>query len=573
MRERIRKSFRVLLEHLYLLSWVARVVKQFKLYLLGILALNIAQMLMGIFFSVFVKQMIDRSTTEDMSGHFVLYAVLLTAWTIGGGILGYLTSMYYVKITFSVRKRVYEAVLQAQMLKVTSMSVGDLNTRISSDSSEVADFACDVFPGLVGAALQLLVTACIVFTVNRQILLVLLAGGAVSVVTMLLLRLRMMPLQEQMRQASVNESSFQTELCNNLAVVKAMCREDAQSAHLEQLYHAKVDALRKKNRFSCITGTGMDVFFNAGYLLVFGWSLMNLHRGVVTYGTLSMLIALEGYIQGPVSRFASALPAFVRTLVSAGKLDEVTFIGDTGETEDAEPPEGDAFRIVARDLNFQYPGRDEKVINHFHCDIEPGEIAVIVGPSGGGKTTLLHLLMHLLTPQTGEIAYITPDGKSYPAGRALRRRMGYVPQGNTLFSGTILDNVCFGVDNADEEQAREALRLADALDFVDAMPHGIHSRIGERNSGLSTGQAQRISIARALMTQPAVLILDEATSALDHDSEKRILTSIAALPHHPTVLCVTHRHAALKYADQVIRVTPHGFEYSRECAADAAATE
>ena len=155
MRERIRKSFRVLMEHLYLLSWVSRVVKQFKLYLLGILALNIAQMLMGIFFSVFVKQMIDRSTTEDMSGHFVLYAVLLTVWTIGGGILGYLTSMYYVKITFSVRKRVYEAVLQAQMLKVTSMSVGDLNTRISSDSSEIADFACDVFPGLVGAALQL----------------------------------------------------------------------------------------------------------------------------------------------------------------------------------------------------------------------------------------------------------------------------------------------------------------------------------------------------------------------------------------------------------------------------------
>ncbi|MBR4726863.1 MAG: ABC transporter ATP-binding protein [Clostridia bacterium] len=564
MGRRIRDAFRVLVEHLHLLSWVTQVVKRFRLYLAGIIALNVVQMLMGVFFSVYVKDLIDsKELVEDVTNRFILYAILLTAWSIAWGFLDYITSMYYVKITFSVRKKVYEAVLKAQMLKMSSLSVGDLNTRISGDSAEVANFACETFPALVGAVLQLIFAAFIVFFVNRQILLILLAGGLISAVTMLFMRLRMQPLQEDLRQASVDESSFQTELCTNLRLVKGLCREDAQSAKLERLHFNKVDALRRKNRFSYTTGTAMDVFFNAGYLLVFGWSLMNLHKGAVTYGTLSMLIALEGYIQGPVSRFASALPTFVRTLVSAGKLDEVMQFGEDEESEAAEPPDGDAFRIVARNLSYAYPTRETPVFTDFHCDILPGEIAVIVGPSGGGKTTLLHLLMHLLTPQTGSIEFIAPSGEKLPASRSVRRRMGYVPQGNTLFSGTILENVCFGVDQADEEQAREALRLADALEFVEAMPKGIHSRIGERNAGLSAGQAQRISIARALMMHPAVLILDEATSALDHESEKRILTSIAEVPHHPTVLCVTHRHAALKYADQIIRVTPDGFEYSR----------
>ena len=556
MGTRIREAIRLTRENFHLLSWVSHVVKQFKFYLAGILLLNIVQMLMGVFFSVFVKHLIDRAYNAEMTGLLVLYAVLLTGWTVLGGFLGYVTSMYYVNITFSVRKKVYEAVLKAQMLKLSAMPVGDLNTRISTDSAEIADFACKVFPTVVGALIQLIVTAFIVYRVNSSILLILLASGVVSAVLMLVMRMKLKPLLERLRQANVDETSFQTELCNNLPVVKSLCREPAQAARLERLHDNAVDALRKKNRFYYLSDTGLDVFFNAGYLLVFCWAILHLRGGAVTYGTLSMLIALEGYIQGPISSFTGALPAFVHTLVSAGKLDEVMRFDACEESDDALPMEGEAFRVTVRDLAFSYPDRDERVLSGFSCDILPGQTAVIAGPSGCGKTTLLNLLMHMMSPQEGTIEFTSPSGQTMPASRAVRRRMGYVPQGNTLFSGTILDNVCFGVDNADEEKAREALRIADALSFVEAMPQGLRSVINENNGGLSAGQAQRVSIARALMIDPAVLILDEATSALDRDSEDRILSAISAMPRHPTVLCVSHREAAFRYADQIIRLEP-----------------
>lgn len=554
MKARILEACKTLREHFHLLRWVSQVVRQFRHYLLGIMLLNIVQMLMGVFFSVFVKELIDRAYGEDVTGRLILYVILLTGWTVGGGFLGYFKSMYYVKITFSVRKKVYEAVLHAQMLKLNSLSVGDLNTRISGDSADVADFACDTFPSLLGAALQLMVTAVIVYYINSRILLALLAGGAVSFVLLVLFRLKIKPLQEKLRQANVDETAFQTELCSNLMVVKSLCREQAQAARLEGLHDKTVDALRNKNRFSYMTGTGMDVFFNAGYLLVFGWAVLNLSRGSVTYGTLSMLIALEGYIQGPVSTFASALPTFVRTLVSAGKLDEVLRFDGCEESEDTPPPAGNAFGVTVRELAFSYPDRRVPVLSGFSCDIQPGQMAVIVGPSGCGKTTLLHLLMGMLKPQAGTVEFTSPTGNSMPAGRSVRRRMGYVPQGNTLFSGTILENVCFGVDSPNEAEARNALRIAGALDFVDAMPDGMHTVIGEKNVGLSAGQAQRIAIARALMMRPAVLILDEATSALDHETEENILSAVAHMQNRPTVLCVTHRVAALRYADQMIDV-------------------
>ena len=556
MGRQIRDALKKLLDHLHLLSWVGRVVREFRAYLAGIMALNIVQMLMGIFFSVYVKHLIDSSAEAGIVNRLVLYAVLLTLWTVGESLLDYVKDIYSVKITFSVRRKVYHAVLHARWLQLSKIPVGDLNTRISDDSAEIARFACDSFPSLTGAALQLLATAVIIYRVQPGLLALLLAGGAVSAVMMLLFRLKMKPLQEATRQAGVDESSFQTELCSNLLPVKSMCREQAAENRLEGLHFRFVDAFRRRSRFSTLTGMGMNVFFNAGYLLVFAWSVLNLGRKGITYGTLSMLIALEGYIQGPVSTFVSTLPAFIRMLISSGKLEEMTRMDACEKTEDGADLPGSAFGISVRGLSFSYPDRKDAVISDFSCEIAPGSIAVITGPSGCGKTTLLQLLMHLLPAPEGAIVFADGNGRRHPAGRDVRRRIGYVPQGDTLFSGTILENLGFGLEVADGPEVRRALQICDALDFVSALPEGLSTRIGEKSKGLSVGQAQRIAIARALMARPAVLMLDEATSALDRDTEERILRAIAGMENRPTVLCVSHREAALRYADQVICLEP-----------------
>lgn len=556
MLKRIGELLRSLREHAHVLIWVMRVIREYRLYLCAILGLSIVSTLMGIFFSVFVKHLIDGAAYRNIRLRLVQYAVLLTGWTSLGALLGYATSLYYDKIAFSVRRRVFHAVLRADWLQISRVPVGDLNSRISGDAGVIANYACDVFPSLVGACIQLAVVAVIVFFINPWLLTMLLAGGLVSGLLMMLFRLKLKPLHKELRKREVEESSYQTELCTNLLTVKGLCREDVGEERFHQFYESKYAAKRHKNRFFYTSNGILNIFFDMGYLLVFGWAVLNLGRGNITYGMLSMLIALEGYIQGPISNIATSLPDFVYMLVAADRLEEVVRMGANEPESPGEIPAGKAVSLAVRDLSFTYPTHSAPVLHDIRCDIPAGSIAVIIGPSGCGKTTLLHLIMGLLTPAKGSVAFTDEAGHTIPAGRDARLRMGYVPQGNTLFSGTILENICFGLPE-DEAAAREALAVADALRFVDELPEGIHTMVGENSRGISVGQAQRVAIARAVYMKPALLILDEATSALDRDTERRILTAIREMPDRPTVLCVTHREGALQIADQVIPIE-HG---------------
>ena len=547
MLTRIRDSLRSFSEHIHILSWVTRLVKQYRLFLSVILFLNVIQMLMGIFFSVYVKQIIDEVADRGIvEQRLILFAAQMLLWTVVGGIFGYCTKLYKEKIAYNVRRQVFHAVLRADWLRISAFQVGDLNARISSDAGEISGYVCDTFPTLAGSVIQLMVTAVIVFLISPMILLILLCGAVVSAALMLVYRYRLTPLQGELRSREVEASSYQTELCENLLTVKSLSKERVFEARFQQKQDRKYKALRMKSRVSFGGNTVMNLFFDLGYLLVFSWAVLNLGNGAITYGMLSMVISLEGYIQGPVAAIASSLPNFVRMLVAADRLNELTALVSETEGEGGILPEGEAFAVTGRNLSFTYPSREGPVLRDFSFHIPAGAFAVIQGPSGCGKTTLLHLILGLVKPEEGTVVI-----SGIPAGRMTRRRIGYVPQGNTLFSGSILDNVCLG-DDKNEAAATEALIIADALSFVQELPDGIYTSIQENSRGFSGGQAQRIAIARALYTRPGVLILDEATSGLDTETERRILAAISRLPNRPTVLCVTHRDTALEYADQVI---------------------
>ena len=551
MLKQIKTALRSLREHMHVMSWVFRLVKAYRRFLCGIFALNLVQMLMGIFFSVYVKELIDQAAAQNIRSKLALFAALLVSWTAAGGFLGYWITLYNEKIAFSVRESVFHAVLRADWLKIGRIQVGDLNARISGDAGVISSFACDVFPSVTGAVVQLAVTAVIVYTINPTIVLVLLAGAAVAAMMMLWFRVICKPLHAEFRNREVRAASFHTELCANLLTVKSLSDEKAAEERFVLLQGEKLEALRRKSRFSYCSSTVLHSFFDLGYLLVFCWSVLHLGRGDITYGTLSMLISLEGYIQGPTRTLASSLPKFIQMLVSADRLNDLTDMKSDTREEDAQIPSQATFSVAGEGISFSYPDRDHPVLKGFDFSVPAGAFAVIRGHSGCGKTTLLNLILGLIRPDQGTVCLAGDDGAPIPAGYAARKRMGYVPQGNTLFSATILENVCFGRET-DEEAAREALRIADALSFVEALPEGIHTRLQESSRDLSVGQAQRISIARAIYRKPALMILDEATSALDGETERRILEAIRQWPHRPTVLCVTHRDAALDYATQVI---------------------
>lgn len=565
MRKRTLEILHALRLHVHVLTWVKQVVKEYHVFLLGMLALNIAVTLSGISFSVLVKHLIDSASRPHLELRLLHYAALMLGWTALSGLLFYVTRVYYEKVLLHVREKIFHAVLGADWLGISATPVGDLSSRLSRDTAEVTEFACHTFPGLVGALLQLALTAFIVFRINRKILLLLLVGAVLSAVIMLGFRLYLKPLARELRERDADLSAYQTELFTNLLVVKSSNIEEESAQRYSSIQEARFSALRRKEHFSYSGSMVLNLFFDAGYLLVFSWAVLNLGRGKISYGMLSMLIALEGYIQGPINSIASALPNFVRMLVSADRLNELTAMADTADAEEAGGQAGLPLGIEVEGLRFTYPGREPAVLDGLSFRVSPGSFTVLTGSSGCGKTTLLMLLLGLIHPQAGSLSFPETGGGSLCPGRAARRRTGYVPQGNTLFSGSILDNVCLFGEVRDEAAAREALRIADALSFVDALPDGLHSRLGEKNEGLSVGQAQRIAIARALYMRPDLLLLDEATSALDRKTELRILDAICHMPERPTVLCVSHREQALQYADQILRLDETGIAEVKAC--------
>lgn len=211
------------------------------------------------------------------------------------------------------------------------------------------------------------------------------------------------------------------------------------------------------------------------------------------------------------------------------------------------------FSVKMENVSFSYVA-NKKVLTDSRFEANPGEIIALVGPSGEGKTTMIRMLLGLIRPEDGDVSLASPNGTAVEINADTRRYFAYVPQGNSMLSGTIAENLRMVREDATDEQIIEALQTACAWDFVSKLPDGINSKLGERGRGVSEGQAQRISIARAVLRNAPILLLDEATSALDVETERSVLRNI--IKHHPNKTCIvtTHRPSVLNMCQRVYRV-------------------
>jgi len=306
---------------------------------------------------------------------------------------------------------------------------------------------------------------------------------------------------------------------------------------------------RKRLNYAAVAHGFMFFGFQAGHATAFLWGVFGIKAGTVTYGTMTAFLQLVGQVQRPIAELGRQIPALIQALTSIERLMELQEL----EQEPAEAPKqiSGAPAIEVEHLTYAYPGSPENVFEDFSCTFPAGEMTVIAGPTGTGKSTLIRLILGLLKPVDGSV---TVGG--FPAGSALRGNFMYIPQGNSLLSGTIRSNLLLAAPFATEKELKAALTTAMAL-FVYDLPEGLDTPCGETGSGLSEGQAQRIAIARALLRPGGVLILDESTSALDPDTEKQLLENLHKEYHgHKTVLFISHREAAFHYADHTVTVKP-----------------
>jgi len=311
------------------------------------------------------------------------------------------------------------------------------------------------------------------------------------------------------------------------------------------------DKTFQRLNYGAVSHFFLQAGFACGYAVAFFWGAHGLNDGSVTYGLMVAFLQLVNQVQRPIAEITSQIPAFIRALSSEDRLLELENLPQ--ETQDKDICFDGAPGIRLQDVSYAYPDTMETVLSDINFDFKPGTMTVITGPTGAGKSSLLRILLALLQPQSGSVT-MYDSSREVAVGVDTRINFMYVPQGNTLLSGTIRENLRMACHDADEEQMKEALHMA-AADFVFDLPEGLDTAVAEIGSGLSEGQAQRVSIARALLHPGGVMVLDEATSALDADTEEKLLLNISKHYHgQKTIICVTHRPAATSYADAELKI-------------------
>lgn len=344
--------------------------------------------------------------------------------------------------------------------------------------------------------------------------------------------------------------SFMQESLANILIEKSFCLEDYSEERLTQLRDERIYWVFKKNRTNMFASAAMGLSFQLGYIVAFAWGAICIANRTITYGTMTVFLQLVNRIQAPIVSLAQLVPRLISMLASAGRIIELQNL--PREEYSGASIKQKNIGVKVDKISFGYT--DELVFDDASIDFKPGEFTAIVGKSGIGKTTLVRLIMAFTNKMKGNIEFYNDAGETMQASPDARNFIAYVPQGNTLFSGSIKDNVLMGKKDATDEEVIEALKGAAAYDFVMDFPRGIDTVIGEKGVGISEGQAQRIAIARALVKKAPFLILDEATSSLDESTELSVLEGIRKWNPSPTCLLITHRRSVLQYCDREIQI-------------------
>lgn len=532
-------------------KWLIRYTKPY-IPALGLLMLfSVGASLVGVYMSVIGKNIIDTATSGGkITGLIILYVAIILAVQIGNAGSSLMTVYVNEKFSFGVRKQVYEKIINSCWDKISKYHTGDLMTRLTSDTGTIADGIATVIPQIITLLIELVVTFFTLFYYEPFLAIFALCLAPIAGLMSTWLGKKMKRLQVKVQESESEYRSFITESLSNILVLKAFCGEDYAADRLTELRDQRFYWVFKKAKLSLGASTSMGLAFQCGYLVAFSWGAIGLSLKTITYGTMSVFLTLINRIQAPIIQLANMLPKIVSILASAGRVMELQNLPIENRIE--EHITAEEVGVEVSGLSFSY-GK-ERILDEAELKIVPGEFVAIVGESGIGKTTLVRLMMSFLQSPEGIIRFYNNKGETEVANGGSREFISYVPQGNTLFSGTIAHNVRMGKQDATDEEVIEALKAACAYDFIRELPQGINTVIGERGHGLSEGQAQRISIARAIIHRAPFMVLDEATSALDEKTELAVLESIRKLTPTPTCLLITHRRSVLDYCDREIRI-------------------
>ena len=465
--------------------------------------------------------------------------------------ISYVESKAEIKIANSLRQREFDKLMHLKSDYRKHWHSGDLVNRMQSDVSAVASSIGRVIPNLTGAVLKFSAAFAYMLVLEARLawLLVLVIPVGVFGGRFVLRRTRALTLA--VREGDGKVQSHVQESVQHLPVIQGLEYGANSSSELEMIQDDFYSKIMRRTRFSIVARILTALAFSLGYAIAFLWGVRGIWLGSVSFGLMTAFLQLVGQIQRPLLEMSEQLPSLFHCSASIDRLMEIEAMPGEEEGE-ALMMEGIA-GVRLENLSFHYPDGEEMIFDNFSHDFKPGSRTAVIGETGIGKSTLIKLLMSLLQADSGKITLYDLKGDCAEVSSRTRCNMVYVPQGNTLFSGSIRENLLMGKPDADESQMREALHRA-AADFVDRMPEGLDSQCFEAGGGLSEGQAQRIAIARALLRPGSILLLDEFSSALDPETEELLLERLNDGSSDKTMIFITHRERVADYCDSILRL-------------------
>ena len=548
-------------------KWLLKVMSRYRLEIAGYTIMGVVGIAMGLGASVTSKFLIDAVVGKNEQT-----IITAAALVIGLGVFqivinalsSFVSSRVGTRVNNEIRSEIYEAMANSNWEEINKYHSGDLINRLEGDVSSVSGNVISFLPGLFTRLMQFFGCLAIVLYYDATLAILALMSAPVLFFSSRFMTKMMRKYNLESREMNGKILSFSEESVQNLQTVKAFGLTKEYSEKFRTLLTNYRNMRLAHDKFTILTTLLLSFIGLVVAYACYGWGVYRLWSGVITFGTMTLFLQLSGSLTSSFSGIVSMVPGVISVATAAGRIKEITEL-EKENTEDAklaeemlEKARENGASIVANNLSYSYADSDKLVLNDISFSALPGETIAFVGPSGEGKTTILRLILGLVNKTEGELKLRVDDFGELSVSPATRRFCSYVPQENAVFSGTVAENLRIVNPNATDDELKEALKIADALEFIEKLPKGLDSVIGERGVNFSEGQVQRLSIARAVLCQAPLLIMDEATSALDKATEERVLENLMTGDKIRTFIITTHRPSMLRYCNKIYELQEDG---------------
>lgn len=529
-------------------------------WMLACVLLGIVRIAASLSFVWVCKEIVDVVTgvsSVSLSGRIALMVSIMAVQLFCNVAYSYCEKYGLLQVQNALRADLFSQVLSSEWTGRERFNSGDAVNRLEEDIRVVSELLCSHIPGSIVTACQLAAASVYLLLMAPGLLWMLVLLMVLAIIGSRLFFFKLRSLTSDIRALDSDVQQLIQENLQNRVVALTLVGAARIMGSLGSLQERLKDKTVRRLNYNAVARGFMSFGFMSGYASAFLWGVLGIRGGTVSFGMMTAFLQLVGQVQRPVADLARELPAFIHALTSIERLMELESL-----PEEKDGPQWQAQSAVGvrfDSVSFEYPeAHGIRVLDSFSHDFRPGTLTVIAGPTGVGKSTLVRLMLGLLKPESGTVT-VYDANSSCEAGKSSRGNFRYVPQGNSLMSGTIRENLRLADASASEERMRSALHTAVA-DFVFDLPDGLDTICGEAGGGLSEGQCQRIAIARGLLRQGGVLLLDESTSSLDPETETSLLANLRSYVRNThmsdalTVIFVSHREAVMASADELLRM-------------------